>query len=155
MDPLPSASKHSPAPESENDALPCFAVPTGHELTSGGRKVIGGAQKWSRRGFLQHGSILLNIDTALWANVVGHEAANELHAVGVNELLEPSMSASELMKSLAVEFERAMGGPATVRYLSPFEKESAVGLADTKYSNRDWNVFRRDLARRTDLDKAV
>ena len=155
MDPLPSASNHSPSPESQSQALPCFAVPTGHELTSRGRKVIGSAQKWSRRGFLQHGSILLNIDPAIWANVVGHESANELNAVGVNELLEFSMSASELMQSLAVEFQRAMGGPATGRHLSSFEKTSAIGLAQTKYSNRDWNVFRRDLAMRTNFDNAI
>jgi lipoate-protein ligase A len=96
---------------------------------------------------VQHGSILLSIDSALWAKVVGHDAANELHAVGVNELVEASLPLSELVNSLAAEFERAMGEPAAVHELSPFEKESAAHLAKTKYSSANWTVFRRASCR--------
>ena len=155
MDPLPSWSKHSPAAQSVNDALPCFAVPTGHELTSGGRKLVGSAQKWSRRGFIQHGSILLGVDRALWSKVVGPKPAPELQAVGINELVERPLSASELMKNLAAEFEQAMEEPATEHDLSAFEIETAERLAESKYSSRNWNVFRQDVARRPDFDKAV
>ncbi len=155
VDPLPSSSKHSPAPQSVNDALPCFAVPTGHELTSGGRKLVGSAQKWSRRGFMQHGSILLGLDRALWSKVVGPGPANELQAVGINELGEPPLSTSELMKDLAAEFEQAMGEPATEHDLSAFEMETAQRLAESKYLNWDWTAFRRVSAPRSGVDKAV
>ena len=146
VDPLPSSSKHSPAPQSVNDALPCFAVPTGHELTSGGRKLVGSAQKWSRRGFMQHGSILLGLDRALWSKVVGPGPANELQAVGINELGERPLSTSELMKDLAAEFEQAMGRPATEHDLSAFEMETAQRLAESKYSSGIGRASDRRLA---------
>lgn len=37
--------------------LPCFASLSESEIESGGQKLIGSAQKLSKRGFLQHGSI--------------------------------------------------------------------------------------------------
>jgi hypothetical protein len=36
----------------------CFAGAGGHEMTVGGRKLVGSALRRGRRGFLQHGSIL-------------------------------------------------------------------------------------------------
>ncbi len=155
VDPLPSPSKHSPTRQLSNHALPCFAVPTGHELTSRRRKLVGSAQKWSRRGFMQHGSILMSIDSALWAQVVSQEAANELRAVGVNELVEPPLSTSQLMKDLAAEFEYAMGQPATEQALSGFEIETARRLAKTKYSTGSWTVHPSDFPRRSAFEKAV
>ncbi|HNQ36046.1 MAG TPA: lipoate--protein ligase family protein [bacterium] len=37
--------------------LPCFALASRHDLTSGGKKLIGSAQKRRRQAFLQHGSL--------------------------------------------------------------------------------------------------
>ena len=143
MDPLPSSSKRSAAPQPENDSLPCFAVPTGHELTSGGRKLVGSAQKWSRRGFMQHGSVLLSLDSALWAKVVGLETAKELNAVGLNELVEDAIPLTDLMRDLAVEFENAMGQRATENGPSP--PELGVQCAAVKTRIAKEKVARRRL----------
>jgi len=46
----------------EGDGRPegfaCFSAAGGHEITAGGRKLVGSALRRSRRAFLQHGSLL-------------------------------------------------------------------------------------------------
>jgi lipoate-protein ligase A len=140
--PLHKRSIAPPLSPPSEDALPCFAVPTGHELTSGGRKLVGGAQKWSRRGFVQHGSILLDIDTTLWSQVIGVEAATAIGAVGINELTKAPIERAELMKDLGAEFERALGEPPSELRLSVSENKTAAHLAQSKYSSGDWNASR-------------
>jgi lipoate-protein ligase A len=62
-----SARRRRPAGRSAN----CFAAVSRCELTWGGRKLVGSAQVRERGGFLQHGSILLELDAALWRGVFG------------------------------------------------------------------------------------
>lgn len=50
-------------------ATPCFASVSSHELTVRGRKVAGSAQRRTRRGFLQHGSIPLTLDYTMMEGV--------------------------------------------------------------------------------------
>jgi len=45
----------------------CFAETAHYEITVGGRKLIGSAQRWGRAAVLQHGSILLDFDVRLAA----------------------------------------------------------------------------------------
>jgi lipoate-protein ligase A len=45
--------------------LPCFATPVPGEIAAGGRKLVGSAMRADGAGFLQHGSILLDIDPVL------------------------------------------------------------------------------------------
>ncbi|MCU0621259.1 MAG: hypothetical protein MUC69_07145 [Gemmatimonadales bacterium] len=47
----------------------CFAVPAGGEVTVGGRKLVGSAQRREGSALLQHGSILLGGSQALVADV--------------------------------------------------------------------------------------
>lgn len=60
------------------DGSPCFEVPTVGELTFGGRKLVGSAQ-WREEGaLLQHGSILIDDDQPLIAELLvsrEHDAA--------------------------------------------------------------------------------
>jgi lipoyl(octanoyl) transferase len=57
----------------------CFAVLSAHEITVGGRKLVGSAQRRLRRAILQHGSIPLTLDrvrlAALLEGTTGTEAA--------------------------------------------------------------------------------
>ncbi len=52
----------APAASDASTGLPCFASISSHELTLGGRKVAGSAQRRTKRAFLQHGSIPLTLD---------------------------------------------------------------------------------------------
>lgn len=54
------------------DRASCFATSTSADLIHGdGRKRIGSAQLWSRGCLLQHGSVLLAPDSALWSRLFG------------------------------------------------------------------------------------
>ncbi|MGH9462073.1 MAG: lipoate--protein ligase family protein, partial [Vicinamibacteria bacterium] len=119
VDPAP-LSRHSVRRELD-DTLPCFAVPTRHEMTSGGRKLVGAAQKWSRRGFVQHGSVLMEIDRPLWSSVFVGLAAEGMAPVGVVELYGRRLSTSRLMSFLGSEFEQTLGEPASQSELLPSE----------------------------------
>jgi lipoate-protein ligase A len=44
------------------DLKPCFASTSRHEITAGGRKVVGSAQRIGKGALLQHGSIPLERD---------------------------------------------------------------------------------------------
>ncbi len=139
-------SQTDKADQTLDDALPCFTVPTRHEITSGGRKLVGAAQKWSRRGFVQHGSVLMELDCALWSKVLGQDAAAMTEAVGVVELSGKRLTTSQLMQLLASEFERTLGEPASEDELLPPEMKMATALAEEKYASPEWNVLRRPVA---------
>jgi len=65
------AATLAPAPTraATPDAGACFAAPAGGEVLAGGRKVVGSAQLRTRTAFLQHGSMLLDGDQRLVADV--------------------------------------------------------------------------------------
>ncbi len=49
----------------------CFAAATGSEIESGGAKLVGSAQRRTAWGFLQHGSIRISDDRALYQSMLG------------------------------------------------------------------------------------
>ena len=60
-----SVTVRTPGP----DTLPCFAAPTAGELVTGGAKLVGSAQVREDGALLQHGSILIDDDQPLIAEV--------------------------------------------------------------------------------------
>jgi len=65
------ATTLAPAPvrAAAPDAGACFAAPAGGEVLVGTRKVVGSAQLRGRTAFLQHGSVLLDGDQSVVADV--------------------------------------------------------------------------------------
>lgn len=62
----------------------CFAASTAADLVHrDGGKRIGSAQVWRRGVLLQHGSILLSADAALWRRVLGEEPP-QLESLGLS-----------------------------------------------------------------------
>ena len=59
-----SANRHGRKTQS-NRSNACFAISQQHEILSAGRKLVGSAQRRTVRGFLQHGSILMDFDLHL------------------------------------------------------------------------------------------
>lgn len=59
---------------------PCFAAPVGGEVLAEGKKVVGSAQLRSGPAFLQHGSMLLEDDQSLVADLAGLPAGNRTEA---------------------------------------------------------------------------
>jgi len=68
----------------------CFATSTAADLIeAGGGKRIGSAQLWRRGVLLQHGSILLRPDRALWQHVLGEDPPRlQPLALGPDQLIE-------------------------------------------------------------------
>lgn len=136
----PASSPEAPAPASREAELPCFAASTRHEITAGGRKLAGGAQRWSRRGFAQHGSILMERDRDLWSAVWGAKASLAIaQSVGLSELSPTRLTRSRWTERLASEFQRTFGEPASEDPLSPGERSLATQLARDKYASTEWN----------------
>ena len=48
----------------------CFAAANHHEILLQGQKLVGSAQRRAGKAFLQHGSILLDYDAALWTRAL-------------------------------------------------------------------------------------
>ncbi len=53
----------------------CFAGATGYEIELDGEKLVGSAQRRTRRAFLQHGSIRISDDGALYRALTGESLA--------------------------------------------------------------------------------
>jgi lipoate-protein ligase A len=119
--------------------LPCFTVPTGHEISARGKKLVGSAQKRNKDGFLQHGSILLHLDGPLWRKIMRLEPEVDLGAVSLSDLSPRPIGAAELTEALQEEFRCLFREPESACELTPHEKAAARDLAVVKYSSMDWN----------------
>jgi lipoate-protein ligase A len=89
---------------------PCFASASRHELLAQGRKIAGSAQRRLRRAFLQHGSIPLQIDYPLMADVLGcSEKFLRRRMISVTEAAGRQVSFRELAESLQAAFRDRFG----------------------------------------------
>lgn len=59
---LGTSDKGSSPMGTRSVAEPCFSSTSKYEITAGGRKLIGSAQRRLKRAFLQHGSIIIGCD---------------------------------------------------------------------------------------------
>ncbi|MBP1989157.1 lipoate--protein ligase family protein [Paenibacillus eucommiae] len=133
----------------------CFDSPSWYELVVEGRKVAGSAQVRQKDVVLQHGSILLDMDTEQLFRMLkfSNERVGERmkqsftkKAVAINELLRFQGKAEvgigqveeafrrEIALSLGVQFEEAE--------LTAYENELTRQLVLEKYGSEAWN-FRR------------
>lgn len=87
---------------------PCFASPSRYELTVGGRKIAGSAQRRTRRGFLQHGSILITCDSDRLARATRISEPQTLRdaVTGVAEILGKRPAIRELTAAFVAGFRQ-------------------------------------------------
>ena len=121
LDDLPEGAAKKPG-STENLALSpaaCFREPAPGELTVGGRKLVGSAQRRRRGGLLQHGSILLE-DRQTLADL---EDAGGLPqapgapergvAIGLRETLSATPDPRAIVRRLEEAMAREFGPPAS------------------------------------------
>jgi lipoyl(octanoyl) transferase len=91
--------------------LPCFISPSRYELTVGGRKIVGSAQRRLRRGFLQHGSMPIACDREMLARVtrMADSALLYQEMAGLSEFLPARPTVRDMVEALVEGFRIRFG----------------------------------------------
>ena len=119
----------------------CFAAPSRYELLVGGRKICGSAQIRTSGSFLQHGSLLIDIDPARTAAVMKVSAEGvTASTTTLREQLGRAIGADELARVLRVAFEDMLGIVLVEEGLTQAEEELKRKLLDEKYGTDRWNL---------------
>jgi len=123
----------------------CFATPYKNELLAQGRKICGSAQVRARGVFLQHGSVLLDLDPlAVCAAIEKTEDAGRVQEIkaavtSVREMVEGDVSIDGLCRDIAAGFEEVLHIRLIEGGLSPEEKAFRNRLLEDKYVRDEWN----------------
>ncbi len=97
--------------------LPCFVSTSRYELTVGGRKIVGSAQRRVRKSFLQHGSMLITCDCEALARVTKTDDLEDLNLqmAGMAEFLPSRPTIEELTGVFTRAFQDYFGIDFEVR----------------------------------------
>ncbi len=121
--------------------LPCFAQPARNEVTVGGKKIIGSAQRRLGSRFLQHGSIPLKPQTDLLRRITPVEAtAGPLKMISLEEALGRSVSFEEVLPFFIAgmaEFFQVEFKPKT---LSQEEWGKIEIIERERYARLSWTI---------------
>jgi len=126
----------------------CFMAPSWYEITVGGKKLIGSAQRRLGPSLLQQGSILLDIDYDLLVEVFYQDhKADKMQLIKeakakitcLRALLDKDIEIGRLKQALVAGFSQAWGVQFVPDALTEGEQELAHKLYLEKYSNPDWN----------------
>ena len=103
----------------------CFNSPSRYEVLINGRKLVGSAQRRLKRAFIQHGSILMDIDEELNQRVFGRGVSSRM--AGVSEF--SAATRAELTGSLADRFAEGLGAEFSLSGLTEEEAKARDALA--------------------------
>jgi len=126
-----------------SDRAVCFTAPSQYELLIEGCKVAGSAQKRQGKGFLQHGSLPLEMNLELLGKILpggrGMPVAKRFQKIGwLNRWSERPLSIDEVEEALVAAFRQHLD----VQWLdsSPTlaELQLVERLCEEKYANQEW-----------------
>ncbi len=115
----------------------CFATLNHGEISVGGRKLLASAQRRVRGGFLQHGSLPLELpgelasDLFLYESAAAYARARELltrHTTALSEWVPAPVSCEALTAAFRHGFESALGAEFESAGWTAWEKKAAEGL---------------------------
>ncbi|HTZ38731.1 MAG TPA: biotin/lipoate A/B protein ligase family protein [Syntrophales bacterium] len=119
----------------------CFAAPSKYELLVGGRKICGSAQVRAGGIFLQHGSLLTDIDLIRAAAVMRIAAAGIASSTTtLREQLGRLIGIDEVARILRGAFEDVLGICLAETGLTDREEELTQELLARKYGTSRWNL---------------
>ena len=125
----------------------CFATSYRHELLAGGKKICGSAQTRARGVFLQHGSVLVDLDPLAVCSAIGktedvQKRAREIGAsvTSVRETMGDAVGMDDLCRAVATGFEEVLHVRLAEGILSPEEDALKEKLLAGKYSRDEWNL---------------
>jgi len=120
----------------------CFAASSGHEISAGGRKLAGSAQKREGDDFLQHGSILGSRHDDEFRSLLRSSAdssGSDFGMTSLEELLGRRPAWPELAAALAEGFRKVLGVPLEEGAPTGEERKLAEKLEGNRYLSRTWN----------------
>jgi lipoate-protein ligase A len=86
----------------------CFSSPSWYEIVVNDKKIIGSAQRRLSGAFLQHGSILLEHDTALESEVIPGGASGDV-VTTIQKELGGTVTLDEVKRAFVKGFSEALG----------------------------------------------
>jgi lipoyl(octanoyl) transferase len=127
----------------------CFEAPSAYEITAGGRKLIGSAQRRRAAGVLQHGSLPLCGDLGRICSVLvfrsdgDREAAAarvRLRATTLEQLLGRRVPWEQAAESLVSGFAQALGLHWTIEEPDAEERARALVLRSERFAANEWTA---------------
>ena len=97
----------------------CFASLNHCEITVDGKKLVGSAQKRTSKAFLQHGSLIIESDHALFTSVLKFDTESDRVAIQqrlmhstttLNQVCDQKFSFEEISAALQEGFRKTLGG---------------------------------------------
>lgn len=117
----------------------CFKSSSYGELSSGGRKLIGSAQKRWTDGFLQQGTIPYSVDIEMLNSIFILQGDAQEEIIGLREIIA-GFEDEALKRYIKDLFETIFGFILEEAQPSPLEEESALQLMQRKYLNKEWTL---------------
>ena len=147
-----AASGSSAVPGPTLSTAACFRDPAPGELTVGGRKLVGSAQRRRGGGLLQHGSVLLE-DRQTLADLEGTAAGTGSSAaaawagppaIGLRETLSATADVAMIVRRLEAALADAFGPPASpedaAAVVPALERAAVACLPEHRSAARLWRV---------------
>jgi lipoate-protein ligase A len=144
-----SREKHTPV-QSPDKTASCFSSPSWYEITVEGKKICGSAQKRGGGVLLQHGSLLIEYDPELLAEVLvskkgKEEFLSEIESTttALNHHLPQQIDFRQLKELVLKNFEDQLQISLTPGELSENESQLKTHLLKKKYATDEWNLHRQ------------
>lgn len=141
----------------QDGPAPCFLTLSDHEISVGGKKLVGSAQFRQGQAFLQHGSVPLSVYNRKLAQQVltkmrGNGGAGSDYAPDfasrysvLEEAAGKKIPVKKLTDALRDGFEHTFGVTFEPEEFSSPQKRKAERLAE-KYASEDWKERKRAVA---------
>lgn len=131
----------------------CFASPSWYEISVGGKKIVGSAQRRMPYGILQQGSILISTKRfqefrEVFRRSSHRERKGEVqdHGLGMTsltEVLKGEIPLEKVKEAILKGFTQAHGIDFEEMKLSPHDKKAARDLVRDRYGRSEWNFNRK------------
>ncbi|TFD92523.1 biotin/lipoate A/B protein ligase family protein [Jeotgalibacillus sp. R-1-5s-1] len=147
---IPDSEKEKAQLKDPRSAV-CFDAPSWYELVVEGRKVAGSAQTRQKGVILQHGSILLDLDTEQLFSLFNYPServkermmrAFSDKAVAINELRKTPVTFEEAKAAFHKGFEKGLNIELVPYTLSVDQLRVVESIMEKKYLSDDWNYQR-------------
>jgi lipoate-protein ligase A len=120
--------------------LPCFSLPARNEIETGGKKIIGSAQKRKGDRFIQHGSIPLKKDEKLLKSIskLSREGFR-MNMTSLSDTIGKEIDFGWAVQHLQSGISRYFNIRLNLMSFSAEEKEAIRKIQKDKYENPDWS----------------